>query len=122
MNLSADERDLLARTEEVKIVTTSDSGVIHRTIIWIVVDGEDVFVRSVNGEGARWFREAVARTDIGLEVGRTTVFARVEPAVDPESVARCSAALKAKYTADPALRLMLRPHTLPTTLRVLAGA
>lgn len=122
VNLSADERDLLARTEEVKIVTTSDSGVVHRTIIWIVVEGEDVFVRSVNGESARWFREAVARPNVGLEVGRTTVAARVEPAADPESVALCSAALKAKYAADPALPLMLRPHTLPTTLRVLASA
>jgi hypothetical protein len=122
VNLSADERDLLARAEEVKIETTSESGVTHRTIIWVVVDGEDVYLRSVNGEGARWYREAVARPEIGLEVGRGTIAARVEPAVDTDSVARCSAALKAKYTADPALRLMLRPHTLPTTLRVLASA
>jgi hypothetical protein len=122
VNLSADERGLLARAEEVKIETTAESGVTHRTIIWVVVDGEGVYLRSVNGETARWYREAVARPEIGLEVGRTTIAARVAPAADPDSVARCSAALKAKYAADPALRLMLRPHTLPTTLRVLASA
>ena len=122
VNLSADERDLLARTEEVEIETTSSSGMLHRTIVWIVVEGEDVFVRSVNGEGARWYREAVEHPDIGLAAAGRRIAARVVAAADPESVARCSAALRAKYGADPALRTMLRPHTLPTTLRVLASA
>jgi hypothetical protein len=122
VSFSTEDLALLDRTEEVEIETRAPDGPVHRTIIWIVVDGEDVFVRSVNGEGARWFREAVARPDIGLEAGRTTIAARIEPAADPASIARCSAALEAKYAADPALRLMLRPNTLPTTLRVLASA
>jgi hypothetical protein len=122
MNLNTDERDLLARAEEVTIETTSSSGVLHRTIIWIVVDGEDVFVRSVNGDGARWYREAVDHPDVGFEVGGTRIAARMVAAADPESVARCSAALRVKYASDPALRSMLRPHTLATTLRVLASA
>lgn len=121
VNLSADERDLLARTEEVTIETTSASGAVHRTIIWVVVDGEDVFVRSVNGDGARWYREAIARPEVVLEAGTTRLPARVTGAADPGSVERCSAALTTKYHADPALRLMLRPHTLPTTLHVLAS-
>ncbi|OGO55812.1 MAG: hypothetical protein A2V84_08265 [Chloroflexi bacterium RBG_16_70_13] len=122
VNLSVDERHRLAQAEEVRIETTSPTGIVHRTIIWIVVDGEDVFVRSVNGEGARWYREAVARPDVAFDVGGRRIASRVVAAADPESVGRCSAALKGKYAADPALRLMLRPHTLPTTLRVLASA
>jgi len=122
VNLSADERDLLGRAEEVTIETTSEAGTIHRTIIWVVVDGDDVYVRSVNGDGARWYQEAVARPDVAFEVGPSRIAARVEPATDPESIARCSDALRLKYANDPALRLMLRPHTLPTTLRVLASA
>jgi hypothetical protein len=121
VNLSADERDRLARTEEVKIETRSATGDVHRTIIWVVVDGEDVFIRSVKGDVARWYREAVARPEVALDLGTARVPVRVAAAADPESVARCSAALSVKYGADPALRTMLRPHTLPTTLRVLAG-
>ncbi|HEX4897436.1 MAG TPA: DUF2255 family protein [Candidatus Limnocylindrales bacterium] len=121
MNLRPDERDLLARTEEVTIETTSASGAVHRTIIWVVVEGEDVFIRSVNGDGARWYREAIARPEVVFEAGTTRLRARVAGATDPGSVERCSAALTAKYHADPALRLMLRPETLPTTLRVLAS-
>ena len=121
VNLSADERDLLARTEEVTIETTSASGAVHRTIIWVVVDGEDVFLRSVKGDRGRWYREAIARPEVVLEAGTTRLPARVVRAADPGSVERCSAALTGKYHADPALRTMLRPDTLPTTLRVLAG-
>ena len=121
VNLSADERDLLARTEEVTIETTSASGAIHRTIIWVVVDGEDVFLRSVKGDRGRWYREAIARPEVVLEAGTTRLPARVVRAADPDSVTRCSAALRVKYASDPALRSMLRPHTLATTLRVLAS-
>jgi hypothetical protein len=121
VNLSVDERDLLTRTEEVTIETTSASGVVHRTIIWVVVDGEDVFLRSVKGDRGRWYREAIARPEVVLEAGTARLPARVVQAADPGSVERCSAALTGKYRADPALRTMLRPDTLPTTLRVLAG-
>lgn len=121
VNLRPDERDLLARTEEMTIETTSGSGAVHRTIIWVVVDGEDVFVRSVNGDGARWYREAIARPEVVLEVETRRLPARVAGAADPASVERCSAALTAKYHADPAVRTMLRPETLPTTLRVLVS-
>jgi hypothetical protein len=122
VNLSAHERDLLARTEEVTIETRSATGDVHRAIIWVVVDGEDAFIRSVNGETARWYREALAGRELALLVGSERIPATVVPAADPASIERCSAALAAKYAADPALRLMLRPDTLPTTLRVLASA
>ncbi len=122
VNLRPEDRALLARTEEVKVETRSATGDVHRTIIWIVVDGEEVFVRSVNGDGARWYREAVDRPDVGFDVGGTRIAARVIAAADPESVERCSAALTEKYSADPALALMLKPDTLATTLRVLASA
>jgi len=119
VNLSATDRDLLATVEEVRIETQSASGDVHRTIIWVVVDGEDTYIRSVKGAGARWYREAVARPDVGLQVEeRTTIPVRALPAADEASIGRCSEALSAKYARDPALRLMLRPNTLPTTLRL----
>jgi len=121
VNLSADELDLLARTEELTIETTSGSGAVHQTIIWVVVDGEDVFLRSVKGDEGRWYREAIARPEVVLEARTKRLPAHVVPSADPGSIERCSAALRAKYHADPALRTMLRPETLPTTLRVLAG-
>ena len=29
----------------------------HRTIIWVVAEADRVFIGSVNGETARWYRE-----------------------------------------------------------------
>ncbi|HEY6058238.1 MAG TPA: DUF2255 family protein, partial [Candidatus Limnocylindrales bacterium] len=50
----------LERTEEVRIETRGADGTVHRTIIWVVVHGGDVFVRSVRGPSGRWYREACA--------------------------------------------------------------
>lgn len=113
----------MAGAEEIRIETWSASGDVHRTIIWVVTDGEDLFIRSVNGEGARWYREAISGRPTGIAFDRKgpAIPVALSPAADPESIERCSAALRAKYAADPALASMLKPHTLPTTLRVLAG-
>lgn len=120
MNLSSDDRALLAGSEEVEIETRSPKGTVSRTIIWVVVDGDDVLIRSVNGAGARWYREAMAHPDVALHVSGRRILVRLESATDPDSIERCSSALTAKYHADPALPTMLVDHALPTTLRVVA--
>jgi hypothetical protein len=109
---------LLARTEEVRIETQAPNGPPHRTIIWIVVDGEDVFVRSVRGARGRWYREAVANPAVGILVDRRRLAATAIAATDPASIERASEALRRKYARDPALRTMLAPGTLDTTLRL----
>ena len=120
MRFEAPDLALLDAAEEVEIETAAPDGAAHRTIIWIVVDGDDVFVRSVNGSGARWYREAVGRPDaIAIHVDGRSLPARVEAAADGASVEQVSAALGRKYASSRAsLRSMLAPHTLETTLRV----
>ena len=68
MAYSQDELDLIDRTEEVEIETSGPSGDTHRTIIWAVVDGDSVFVRSYRGANARWYREASANPSVALHV------------------------------------------------------
>ncbi len=54
MPFTTDELRLLEETAEVEIETHAPSdGAPSRTIIWIVVDGVDVFVRSVRGARGR---------------------------------------------------------------------
>jgi hypothetical protein len=115
-----EEGDLtaIARAEEVRIETRAADGTVHRTIIWIVEHDGQLYVRSVNGPGARWFREATADTSIALLVAGRRFEARVVPATDPASIEACSAGLRAKYQGDYSLASMLAEHTLPTTLRV----
>lgn len=110
---------LLDRRRLVRIETTRPDGSRRRTTIWIVVDGEDVFVRSVRGERGRWYQAALDRpAEVFLSAGGERLIVRAVPAVDDRSVERCSTALERKYAGDPAVASMLRSHTLGTTLRL----
>ena len=104
---------------EVEIETRQATGApSHRAIIWIVVEADEVFVRSVRGARGRWFRELLAHAEAILHVGRTAISVRATLAGDAQSVERCSQALERKYGRDPALRSMLRAEVLPTTLKL----
>jgi hypothetical protein len=37
--------------------------------MWVIRDGEDVYVRSVNGRGSSWFRGAQARHEARIRAG-----------------------------------------------------
>jgi hypothetical protein len=110
---------LLESTEEVRIETRSAPGDEHRTITWIVVDGKDVYVRSVRGERGRWYRELRANPEGAVRVGKRRIAVRAVPATDERSIEACNDALRRKYTGIPGFEPMFREHTLPTTLRLL---
>ncbi len=118
MSFSREDLTLLGAAEEVEIETGLPDAPRHRTIIWIVVDGSDVFVRSVRGPTGRWYRECVANPEVGVHLDGRRLAARAVSARDPESIARTTSSLKTKYARDPALRSMLRPDTLDTTIRL----
>jgi len=109
---------LLAETVEIEIETAAPGGSSHRTIVWVVVDGEDAFVRSVRGTGARWYREAVANPVVTIHIADRILSARAVTAADPVSVRRTSDALAHKYPGDPGTPPMLRPEVLDATLRL----
>ena len=118
MAMTKDDLDLIDRAKTVRIETSRAAGPIHRTTIWAVVDGDDVFVRSWRGPTARWYREAVANPEIAIHVGKRRIPARAIPAHDPGSTARTSAALERKYAGDPSTPSMVRDEILDTTLRL----
>lgn len=120
MPFAPDDLALLAETEEIVIETAQPGGPSHRTIIWVVADGDDVFVRSVNGAGARWYREATANPSVTIHVGGRALPAQVEQAIDPESIRRTSEQLARKYANDgAAMRSMIKPDIFETTLRLI---
>jgi hypothetical protein len=118
MPFSAQELDLLAETEEIRIETTRSDGTTRTTIIWVMTDGDDVFVRSVKGDRGYWYQRAVERPTVALIVGRQRIAATAVPAHDEDSIARCSAAIQRKYAGIPGEKPMLAPRALPTTMRL----
>ena len=109
----------LEATEEIRIETRAAADApVHRTIIWVVTNGPDAFVRSVRGTSARWYREVIAHPELIVRVGATVLQARAVPATDPDSIARVNAGLVAKYTGIDGFEPMLVPDIFDATLRL----
>ena len=106
-----------ARTVRIETRRTAESPT-HRTTIWVVVEGGQVFVRSVRGGRGRWYRDLLRTPDGTLHVARQIIPVRAEWAADPDAIAACSRGLARSYAGDPSLSSMLRPDVLASTLRL----
>lgn len=119
MTFDPETLTLFDRTKEVDIETTRPDDRTRRTTIWIVVADGDVLARSWHGDRAHWYQTALDRSDeTALLVDGSRVPVRVERAIDDDSVARCSAALQAKYAGDPSTAAMVSPEILHATVRL----
>ena len=117
MSFGTDDLERLAAAKEVDIETQAPDGPAHRTTIWVVVDDDEVFVRSYKGATARWFREAVANPAVAVHVDGRRLTATAIPATDPDSIERTSEGFRAKYRPDPATTSMIERYH-ETTLRL----
>jgi hypothetical protein len=118
MAFTAEELALIDRTKEVRLETSEVGGPAHRAIVWVVVDGGDVFVRSAYGPESRWYREATSNPEVTLWVDERPIKTHAARATDPDEIARMSSGLERKYAGDPAARQMNRAELLPLTLRL----
>ena len=118
MRFEESDRAAMAAAEEVEIETRTPSGDQRRTIIWIVEQDGEVYVRSVRGPRGRWYREALVDPGVAIHVDGRRVVARALPATDAASVEACSEALREKYRGDYSLGSMLEAETLPTTMKL----
>ena len=112
---------LLDETDEVYVETRRDGdSPEHRTIIWVVVAGGEVYVRSVRGPKGRWYREISSNPEGALHVDDERIPVRAAPADDGPTVEAVSDALRSKYeeSAPGPTAAMVRPEVLPTTLKL----
>jgi hypothetical protein len=104
---------------EIEIETrASDDASAHRTTIWAVVDGDDVFVRSYRGNEGRWYREISEHPDAVIDVDGESQPVRAIPAPDRESVQRASDGYRRKYSDSSVVDSIMTDEVLPTTLRL----
>ncbi len=82
--------------EEVRITSLTVAGTLRKpVIVWLVREGDDVYVRSVNGRDARWFRRVRERQegcDAAAGVERNVTFVettnecpRLTPSIGPST-------------------------------------
>jgi hypothetical protein len=119
-HFDADVKNRLAQTQEIQIETRrpgADASA-HRATIWVVVLGDDVFVRSFHGAAGRWYQEIKANPLAAVHVAGQRIPVRAVPVTDAATIARVSDAYRGKYGNDPYLASMVRDEILPTTLRL----
>ena len=112
---------LLEETKEVRIETRRDGdSPEHRTIIWVVVVEGEVFVRSVRGRRGRWYREISSNPEGALHVEDDLIPVRAASVTEGATVDAISAAFRSKYqqSSPASTEAMVRPETLPTTLKL----
>lgn len=112
--------DRLRAQREVRIETRAGSDApIHKTIIWVVVDGDRAFVRTYRGARSRWYREALVEPDCTLWLGTEALPVRAISATGPDLVAAVSRGFETKYAGSSSTPAMVREDVLDTTLELL---
>jgi hypothetical protein len=65
-----DEVDRVGAAEELDLASVRRDGTLRRPVtMWVVRDGDDLYVRSVNGRGSSWFRGAQNRHEAHIQAG-----------------------------------------------------
>ncbi len=65
-----DELEKIGDAEELTLASVRRDGTLRRPVtMWVVRDGDDLYVRSVNGRGSSWFRSAQSRHEARIRAG-----------------------------------------------------
>ncbi|MCL2516095.1 MAG: DUF2255 family protein [Microbacteriaceae bacterium] len=121
---TAEELDLVSKIEEVEVTPAgADGAPLQSVVIWAVTDGSDVFVRSVHGQRARWWKQAEASGRATFTADGVVRDVTLEHVSDIRNQA-VSDAYNHKYAAQPAefLRPMVEGESLTATFRVVPVA
>jgi hypothetical protein len=113
-----DELLKVAGAEELEIASLRPDGTLRKAVtIWVVRDGDSLYVRSVKGPTAAWFRGTQERHEGRIRAGgveKDVTFADAERDIDDE----IDAAYRAKYRryAGSILNSVLTPQARSTTI------
>src|SRR5262245_29069044 len=92
-DFTADERKLLGETDEVHVGFRTG----QRIPIWIVVDGDAVYVRSVKGPAGKWYQALAAGRPFTLHADTSEWSITGQHVTDDAEIERVSDALSRKY-------------------------
>ena len=117
MTWTDDELDRVGRAGELRVAgRRTDGSLRNLVIIWHVRVGDAIYIRSVNGPDAAWFRGTQIRGEgriVSGGVTRDVAFVRVD-----DLDAAIDDAYRAKYGGGSAVRSITSSLASSTTLRV----
>jgi len=66
----SDELNKIGTAEELQIASLRRDGTLRNPVtIWVVLVGDDLYIRSVNGRGSNWFRGVQTRYEGQIRAG-----------------------------------------------------
>jgi hypothetical protein len=117
---STDELTRIERANELEIASLRRDGTMtKRVTIWVVRNGDEIYVRSVNGRTAPWFRATQARHEGRIEaggVGKDVTFVDANPDINDS----LDAVYRTKYRnyAASITNSIVTPTARSTTIKV----
>jgi hypothetical protein len=117
---TSDELTKIGGAEELRIASVRLDGTLRKPVtIWVVRYGDDLYVRSVNGRNAAWFRGTQEHHEGRIHAGgvdRDVSFADADHEIDDE----IDAVYRAKYRQYPAsiVGSVVTPAARSTTLKL----
>ena len=119
-----DQLEKIGSAEEMQIASVGRDGTLGKaTTIWVVRHGQDLYVRSVRGRGAHWFRDTQETHDGRIRAGgvqQEVTFVDAGHGVDDE----IDAAYRTKYRryAGSILNSVLTSQARSATLKLVPRA
>jgi hypothetical protein len=117
---TSDQLNKVGKAEEVQIVSVRPDGTLRKPVtVWAVRHGDDLYVRSVRGRSAHWFRGTQERHEGRIRaagVQQDVAFVDADHDIDDE----VDAAYRAKYHryAGSILNSVLTPEARSTTIQL----
>ena len=97
MTWTSDELSKIGAAEELEIASLRRDGTMRNPVtIWVVRHGDDLYVRSVNGRTAAWFRGTQVRHEGHIQAGgvdKDVTFVDADPDINDQ----IDAAYRTKY-------------------------
>ena len=110
----------IGTAEELRVSSVRPDGTLNKErIIWVVRDGDDLYVRSVNGRESAWFRGVGKRRQGHIRAGGVEAdVSFAEPGHDIDD--RLDTAYRAKYRRYPGpVESITSPQARAATLKLL---
>ncbi|MDQ7908826.1 DUF2255 family protein [Phytohabitans sp. ZYX-F-186] len=118
---NTDELSAIEEADELRVAPRRRDGTLRApTTIWVVRDGDDLYVRSFRGAGSHWYRGTRARHEGHIQAGGVDRDVTFVDEADPGVNARLDDAYRGKYHrygpqyVDP----MVTPTARGATLRL----
>ncbi len=117
---TSDQLDKVGKAEELQIASVRRDGTLGKSVtVWVVRHGDDLYVRSVKGRSAQWFRGTQERHEGRIRAGgvqQDVTFVDAGHDIDNE----VDAAYRAKYRryAGNILNSVLTPEARSSTTKL----